>query len=117
MSSIPSDESSKSGVGAFAGTNWPPKPHFGVQTGKRLSANPRRAENPDTSYGDAGDGQFGWQMGIPLRKLVKSYSGRFDIIQGEVGCPSQLEFAPRAALTVRRGFWYHTRRLVLCIET
>ncbi len=49
--------------------------------------------NPDTSYGDAGDGQFGWQMAIPLRKFVKSYSGRYDIIQGEVGCPSQLEFA------------------------
>ena len=29
----------------------------------------------------------------PLRKLVKSYSGAFDIMQGESGCPSQLEYA------------------------
>ena len=28
-----------------------------------------------------------------LRKLVKSYSSEWDICQGEVGCPSQLEFA------------------------
>ena len=50
------------------------------------------AENPDTSY-EAGEGQFGWQMAMPLRRLVKSYSGNFDIMQGEVGCPSQLEYA------------------------
>ena len=30
---------------------------------------------------------------MPLRKLVKSYSPDYDIIQGETGCPSQLEFA------------------------
>ena len=30
---------------------------------------------------------------LPLRKLVKSYSGAFDIMQGESGCPSQLEYA------------------------
>ena len=48
--------------------------------------------NPDDSY-EAGDGQFGWQMALPLRRLVKSYSGAFDILQGEVGCPGQLEFA------------------------
>ena len=29
----------------------------------------------------------------PLRKLVKSYRSEYDIFQGEVGCPSQLEFA------------------------
>ena len=29
----------------------------------------------------------------PLRKFVKGYSGKFDIMQGEVGCPAQLEFA------------------------
>ncbi|MBQ1345131.1 MAG: hypothetical protein IIY62_02095, partial [Kiritimatiellae bacterium] len=40
--------------------------------------------NPDTSY---------VKFAEPLRKLVKSYSGAFDIMQGEVGCPSQLEFA------------------------
>ena len=34
---------------------------------------------------------YGWYE--PLRKFVKSYSGAFDIMQGEVGCPSQLEFA------------------------
>ena len=28
----------------------------------------------------------------PLRKLVKGYSPKFDILQGEVGCPSQLEW-------------------------
>ena len=40
--------------------------------------------NPDTSYASRAE---------PLRRLVKSYSGAFDIMQGEVGCPSQLEFA------------------------
>ena len=40
--------------------------------------------NPDDSYA---------KYVVPLRKLVKSYSGAFDILQGEVGCPSQLEFA------------------------
>ena len=29
----------------------------------------------------------------PLRRLVKSYSPSFDVFQGEVGCPAQLEFA------------------------
>ena len=29
----------------------------------------------------------------PLRKLVKGYSPKFEIIQGEVGCPSQLEYS------------------------
>jgi len=40
--------------------------------------------NPDTSYDS---------LALPLRKLVKSYSSSWDILQGEVGCPSQLEFA------------------------
>ena len=40
--------------------------------------------NPDESYSKNAD---------PLRRLVKSYSGAFDIMQGEVGCPAQLEFA------------------------
>ena len=40
--------------------------------------------NPDVSYG---------RIAEPLRRLVKSYSGAFDIMQGESGCPSQLEFA------------------------
>ena len=40
--------------------------------------------NPDTSYASRVE---------PLRRLVKSYSGAFDVMQGEVGCPSQLEFA------------------------
>ncbi|MCQ2388096.1 MAG: hypothetical protein MJ138_00080 [Kiritimatiellae bacterium] len=48
--------------------------------------------NPDDSY-EAGDGQFGWQMAMPLREFVKSYSPDFDVMQGEVGCPAQLEFA------------------------
>ena len=42
------------------------------------------AANPDHSYAGLAE---------PLRRLVKSYSGSFDIMQGEVGCPSQLEFA------------------------
>ncbi|MBQ9431481.1 MAG: glycoside hydrolase [Kiritimatiellae bacterium] len=40
--------------------------------------------NPDTAYD---------KIAVPLRKLVKSYSDAFDIMQGETGCPSQLEFA------------------------
>ncbi len=40
--------------------------------------------NPDTSYA---------AMAEPLRAFVKSYSPKFDIYQGEVGCPSQLEYA------------------------
>lgn len=40
--------------------------------------------NPDISYAKRVE---------PLRALVKSYSPSFDIFQGEVGCPSQLEFA------------------------
>ena len=50
------------------------------------------AGNPDTSY-EAGKGQFGWAMALPLRRLVKSYSADYDILQGETGCPSQLEYA------------------------
>ena len=39
--------------------------------------------NPDKTY----------EKTVPnLRKLVKSYSDTFDIMQGEVGCPAQLEF-------------------------
>lgn len=30
---------------------------------------------------------------MPLRKLVKSYSGAFDVMQGEAGCPAQLEYS------------------------
>ncbi|MBR3222962.1 MAG: hypothetical protein IKF72_12135 [Kiritimatiellae bacterium] len=40
--------------------------------------------NPDSSYAKTAE---------PLRRLVKGYSGAFDIMQGEVGCPAQLEFA------------------------
>ena len=47
--------------------------------------------NPDNSY-EVCKGQFDWQMALPLRRLVKSYSGKFDIMQGEVGCPAQLEY-------------------------
>ena len=39
--------------------------------------------NPDTSYAFA----------EKLREFVKGYSPKYDIMQGEVGCPSQLEFA------------------------
>ena len=40
--------------------------------------------NPDESYE---------KLAEPLRRLVKSYSPDYDILQGEVGCPSQLEYA------------------------
>ena len=62
-----------------------------LDLGSRFIYHPYAA-NPDTSY-EAGDGQFGWQMALPLRRLVKSYSDSFDIMQGEAGCPGQLEFA------------------------
>ena len=39
----------------------------------------------------SGFGEYGWYEKI--RPFVKSYSGKFDIMQGEVGCPGQLEFA------------------------
>ena len=41
-------------------------------------------KNPDTSY----DG-----FELKLRKLVKSFDAKADILQGETGCPSQLEYA------------------------
>ena len=34
-----------------------------------------------------------YPMAMELRKLVKSYSPHYDILQGETGCPAQLEFA------------------------
>ena len=40
--------------------------------------------NPDASYAKRAE---------PLRRLVKGYSPAFDVMQGETGCPSQLEFA------------------------
>lgn len=40
-------------------------------------------QNPDHSY---------WWYD-KLRTFVKSYNGGYDIMQGEVGCPSQLEYA------------------------
>ena len=40
--------------------------------------------NPDVSYPRRAE---------PLRRLVKSYCGSFDIMNGEAGCPSQLEYA------------------------
>ena len=48
--------------------------------------------NPDATY-EKGEGPCVWQPALRLRELVKSYSPRYDILQGEVGCPSQLEFA------------------------
>ncbi len=41
-------------------------------------------KNPDASYAKTAE---------PLRAFVKTYSPKFDIYQGEVGCPSQLEYA------------------------
>ena len=53
-----------------------------LDLGSRFIYHPYDA-NPDDSYG--------WYEKI--RAFVKGYSGSFDILQGEVGCPSQLEFA------------------------
>ena len=48
--------------------------------------------NPDNTYrkGPFEDNCF---PALELRKLVKRYSGNYDILQGEAGCPAQLEFA------------------------
>lgn len=43
-------------------------------------------------YDPIPEGSYGWYA-EPLRKFVKSYSGLYDVMQGEVGCPGQLEFA------------------------
>lgn len=48
--------------------------------------------NPDHTYQTSG-ANSDIQSALNIRKLVKSYSEKFDIMQGEVGCPSQLEFA------------------------
>lgn len=39
--------------------------------------------NPDASYA---------AMMEPVEKIVKSYRGDYEVMQGEVGCPAQLEF-------------------------
>lgn len=49
------------------------------------------APRPENSYAE-GEGQYTAQPMIRIRQLVKSYSPRYDILQGEAGCPSQLEF-------------------------
>ena len=59
------------------------KENDALDLGSRFIYHPYDA-NPDTSYASRAE---------PLRRLVKSYSGAFDIMQGEVGCPAQLEFA------------------------
>ena len=46
--------------------------------------------NPDDSWRTNRPGR--WSP-LDLQALVKSYSGRFVIMQGETGCPAQLEFA------------------------
>ena len=48
--------------------------------------------NPDESY-EPGEGNKCPETAGQLRRLVKGYSPDFDIMQGEVGCPAQLEFA------------------------
>ena len=49
-------------------------------------------ENPDISYDRLKPGTWAVPL-LALRKLVKGYSEKFDVLQGEVGCPSQLEYA------------------------
>ena len=53
-----------------------------LDLGSRFIYHPYDA-NPDASY----------VRFEKLRPFVKSYSGAFDVMQGEVGCPGQLEFA------------------------
>ena len=38
------------------------------------------------------ENSYGWYA-EPIRRTVKAYSAKFDVIQGEAGCPAQLEFA------------------------
>ena len=54
-----------------------------LDLGSRFIFHPYDA-NPDTSWRTRAE---------PLRKLVKSYSGSFDAMQGEAGCPAQLEYS------------------------
>ena len=48
--------------------------------------------NPDATY-EEGEKETWGALPSPLRRLVKGYSAAFDILQGETGCPSQLEYA------------------------
>ena len=59
------------------------KKEFALGLGSGFIYHPYDA-NPDGTYAATAE---------PLRALVKSYSPAFDIVQGEVGCPTQLEFA------------------------
>ena len=47
---------------------------------------------PEATF-TVGTGQFVWQPALGMEKLIKEYSPKFRIMQGETGCPSQLEFA------------------------
>ena len=50
---------------------------------------------PEETYEDV---KQSWGPSEPaLRKLIKGYSPAFEVMQGEVGCPSQLEFVPALA--------------------
>ena len=51
-------------------------------------------ENPDDTYRDTDRELLDWQTRPQtLRALVKEASEDFDIVQGECGCPAQLEYA------------------------
>ena len=51
-------------------------------------------ENPDDTYRDTDRELLDWQTRPQmLRALVKEACADFDIVQGECGCPAQLEFA------------------------
>ena len=61
-----------------------------LDLGSRFICHPYHP-NPDDSYARVEDD---WHVAAErIRKLVKGYSDRFDVMQGECGCPSQLEFA------------------------
>ena len=50
--------------------------------------------NPDATYEEHEGDLWDWPIKPrPLRELVKKYSPDFDVYQGEVGCPAQLEFS------------------------
>ncbi len=62
-----------------------------LSLGSRFVYHPYSA-NPDEAYA-GGEKPFLWGTTDALRRLVKEYSPDFDILQGECGSPSQLEYA------------------------
>ena len=50
--------------------------------------------NPDSTFEEHEGDFWDWPVKpLPLRKFIQQYSPAFDVMQGEAGCPAQLEFA------------------------